>query len=184
MASGPTSKAPSISIKNRFKSSDFSASWRLRWKRIVGSNQPQLMWSHLKWNMASLPPNYLMYLHRQELRQRGSAEPRCRRRHTTQAGFLGLLLATKSILVSYHHFSLLLSLTKMLSSLQGESSSIRLERILKATFLSYKGINQGVLPDVGGWQSLMWVIQQNFVLRHYNCKHWIIWFVSLSSPSC
>lgn len=53
----------------------------------------------------------------------------------------------------------------------------------KVTFTELRGIHEEILPDVAGWQSRMWVIKQDFVLRHSNFKHSIIWFVSLSSLS-
>lgn len=123
-----------------------------------------------------------MHLLRQGLRQHSSAGPSC----TAHTGFTGSLLAHKV------HFSVLSSLLLAAKLDQNAEFFTRWELLSKAgkergvtrqPSLSYKGINEGMLPDVGGWQSLMWVIKRNFVLRHYNCKHSIIWFVSLSSPS-
>lgn len=144
------------------------------------------MWSHLKWNETSLPQNYLRHLHGQELCQHDSAEPSYRRKtHSTRwLGGAGMPLAHKVHFSILSYRSLLLSLTQMLNSLQTLLYMTGKDKgVSKQLSLSYKGINEVILPDVGGWQSLMWVIKQNLVLRHYNFKHSIIWFVNPSSPS-
>lgn len=87
----------------------------------------------------------------------------------------------------YHH-SLMLSFTRELDSLQSENSLLpkgwkAYGNVSKQFLLNYRGINEGMPPDVVSWWSLLLVIKQDFVGRPYGFKHSIIWFVKIFSLS-